>query len=97
MYVRTYIPTAFISQLFHTITEEVPASCARTLLTSLSPLSHPRHHPCLHYLVKMAEILMGPMVRGLDEVSYSRDATVAAMRDYYRFLAAMYVNESLIF
>ncbi|KAF2127847.1 hypothetical protein P153DRAFT_294859 [Dothidotthia symphoricarpi CBS 119687] len=30
----------------------------------------------------------------LCDVSYSRDATVAAIRDYYRFLVAMYLDES---
>ncbi|KAI0109822.1 hypothetical protein F4814DRAFT_461062 [Daldinia grandis] len=30
----------------------------------------------------------------LDEISYSRDATVAAVRDYYYFLTRMYLKES---
>ncbi|RYO76349.1 hypothetical protein DL766_009950 [Monosporascus sp. MC13-8B] len=30
----------------------------------------------------------------LDEITYSRDATVAAVRDYYDFLTKMYVRES---
>ncbi|RYO77450.1 hypothetical protein DL764_010220 [Monosporascus ibericus] len=30
----------------------------------------------------------------LDEITYSRDATVAAVRDYYDFLTKMYVKES---
>jgi len=33
---------------------------------------------------------------GLDEITYSRDATVAAVRDYYSFLAKMYLKESSI-
>ncbi|KAF2742938.1 hypothetical protein M011DRAFT_471834 [Sporormia fimetaria CBS 119925] len=32
----------------------------------------------------------------LDEVYYSRDATVAAFQNYYRFLATMYLDEDLI-
>jgi hypothetical protein len=30
----------------------------------------------------------------LSEIVYSRDATVAAFRDYYLFLTKMYLNES---
>ncbi|KAF2271512.1 uncharacterized protein EI97DRAFT_504918 [Westerdykella ornata] len=32
----------------------------------------------------------------LSEIDYSEDATVAAFRDYYRFLTMMYLDESLI-
>lgn len=32
----------------------------------------------------------------LNEISYSRDAVVAAVRDYYHFLATMYMDESEI-
>ncbi|KAI0385604.1 hypothetical protein F5Y04DRAFT_246250 [Hypomontagnella monticulosa] len=32
----------------------------------------------------------------LEEISYSRDATIAAVRDYYNFLAKMYMNEDTI-
>lgn len=32
----------------------------------------------------------------LDEISYSRDATIAAFRDYYQFLTKLYLPESAI-
>ncbi|KAI1403244.1 hypothetical protein F4819DRAFT_237305 [Hypoxylon fuscum] len=32
----------------------------------------------------------------LDEISYSRDATVGAVRDYYAFLTKMYLNEDIV-
>ncbi|EAQ89740.1 predicted protein [Chaetomium globosum CBS 148.51] len=32
----------------------------------------------------------------LDEVSYSREATIAAVREYYRFLTRMYLNECYV-
>ena len=31
---------------------------------------------------------------GLDDIAYSRDATVAAVRDYYAFLTDMYLDEA---
>jgi hypothetical protein len=32
----------------------------------------------------------------LDEVSYSREATIAVVREYYRFLTRMYLKESYV-
>jgi hypothetical protein len=54
------------------------------LIVSLLPPFHP-------------ELSCIPENAGLfDEISYSQDATVAAFRDYYSFLAKMYLAESTI-
>lgn len=32
----------------------------------------------------------------LEDISYSREASIAAVRDYYHFLTRMYMEESVV-
>ncbi len=58
----------------------------------LSPFLY-RHFPCHLSYLHPSELLKMPR---LSEIGYSRDACIAAVRDYYSFLTKMYLKESIV-